>query len=109
MRSIRLSLVLCYLLLLVLSLGAISVLDYQATERGLGTRKNTIGELVAAKYDVRCRVERYKLDHDLLERAKNLGGGVQVEVLFPDFLAQRAYPLIVLGTSVPVPCGQTVG
>jgi heavy metal sensor kinase len=107
MRSIRLSLILCFSLLLVLSLGAISGLVYRTTEHGLQKGQDRIEELLKANYEYRCKQEGDKLDADLLEKAKSLARAVEVEIQFPDVRALRlsvlAGPMAMPGIGSPIP------
>jgi heavy metal sensor kinase len=79
MRSIRLSLVVYFLGLLVVALGVASLLAYRSARRALADKEEAMRENIQRKYDDRCREERDRLDKDLLEQAKALAGRVQVE------------------------------
>ena len=58
MRSIRLSLVVYFLVLLALALGAVSVLVFQTTHRTLLAKRDATRALLDAQYEERCRNER---------------------------------------------------
>jgi heavy metal sensor kinase len=79
MRSIRLSLMLYFLGLLAVALGAASLLVYRNAEQTLADKQRAMEELIQTQYGERCRDEREKFDHDLVTQAQSLGRVVQVQ------------------------------
>jgi heavy metal sensor kinase len=65
MRSIRLSLLVYFLGLLALALGAVSVLVYQTTQQRLEEQKRNAEKLLKAQYDDRASKEQAQLDDKL--------------------------------------------
>src|SRR5262249_23065899 len=78
-KSIRLSLMIYFLALLGLALGAVSVLAYRTAQETLTARKKDATELIQARFDKSCQDEHDKLDAALLEQAERFAGIVQVE------------------------------
>jgi heavy metal sensor kinase len=74
MRSIRLSLVVYFLGLLALALGAVSVLVFQTTHRTLLAKRDATRALLEAQYRERCRKEEAKFDEALLYQAQTVLG-----------------------------------
>ncbi len=72
MKSIRLSLVLYFLVLVALSLGAVSALAYWSTARVVEAREETTRDLLRAQHKRRCDRERHRLDSALLFQARTL-------------------------------------
>jgi heavy metal sensor kinase len=83
MKSVRLSLLLYFAVLLALALGAVSVLVYRQAGDSLKERQQTIEQMLDAKYKERRRLEAARLDKALLTEARNLAGLVQVQVKVP--------------------------
>jgi heavy metal sensor kinase len=83
MRSVRVSLLVYFAVLLALALGAVSALVYGQAERSLEDRQQSIEELLKAKYEERRRLENEKLNDALLAEARNLAGLVQIQVRVP--------------------------
>src|SRR4051812_24349830 len=79
MRSIRLSLLVYFLALLVVALGVASLLVYRSAQRTLEDKEEATSKLVQAKYEERCREERKRLDDGLLEEALSLAGRLQIQ------------------------------
>jgi heavy metal sensor kinase len=72
MKSIRLSLLLCFLILLGLGLGAVSFLTYQNTQQVLQAKEDIQRTFLIAVYDKNCAEEQHKLDDALLNQARAL-------------------------------------
>jgi heavy metal sensor kinase len=79
MRSIRLSLVVYFLALLALALGAVSLVAYQTANGTLLDKKKTTAELIEAQYQEDCRKERARLDDALNTQARTLARLVQFQ------------------------------
>jgi heavy metal sensor kinase len=73
MRSIRLSLLGYFLVLLALALGAVSFLVYQTTERTLDAKEADANKLLREKNEKRLQEQHDKLDLTLLSQARTLG------------------------------------
>lgn len=76
MRSIRLSLIVYFLILLALALGAVSGFVYWTTAQTVAAKQQSTQELLLTQYEERCREERAKLDDALLYQARSLAGGL---------------------------------
>jgi signal transduction histidine kinase len=72
MRSIRLSLMGYFVLLLSLALGAVSVIVYQTTRAALQAKEVKAYELIDARYEERTRSLQEELDDRMLRRAQTL-------------------------------------
>ncbi|MCI0461583.1 MAG: ATP-binding protein [Gemmataceae bacterium] len=72
MRSIRLSLVVYFLVLLAVALGAVSILVHRTAERNLRDRQKEMGDLLRAKHQAH-------LDETLLQEARNIAALVQIQ------------------------------
>ena len=72
MQSIRLSLVVYFLILLAVGLGAVSVVAYQYTRRTLKEKEGIRAELSQLRYENDCRRARDDLDDGLIEQARIL-------------------------------------
>ena len=72
MRSIRLSLLVYFLLLLSVALGVIGWLSYEATRRTLRDKEETARALLRELYENRIRAVGDEYDHGILERAQTL-------------------------------------
>ncbi len=80
MRSIRLSLIIWLLILLILSLGTVFGLVYQTARASLEEKHKTLRQLYQSKHDERCRMEQKKLDDALLYDVRRLASLVEIEV-----------------------------
>jgi heavy metal sensor kinase len=80
MRSIRLSLVVYFLGLLVVALGVASVLVYRSAQRILKDKERAARELIRNQYEQRERQEHKRLDDRLLAQAQLLAQLVKIEV-----------------------------
>ena len=74
MRSIRLSLVVCFLGLLCVALTVASVLLHETAKRTFAAKERAAEALVEARYEERAREARQRLDDRLLAQAKSLAG-----------------------------------
>ena len=72
MRSIRLSLLGYFLVLLALALGAVSFLVYQITEQTLSAKEADANKLLHEKNEKRLQEQHDKLDLTLLSQARAL-------------------------------------
>lgn len=72
MRSIRLSLILCFVAVLTLALGAVSGLHYQTTRATLQAKEKVTQAAAHARYERRCRTEAEQFDAKILHRAQTL-------------------------------------
>jgi signal transduction histidine kinase len=102
MKSIRLSLMLYFLTLLAVALGAVSLLAYRNTQQTLLAKKVTTQELIQTQYQERCRKEELRINDELLGQARTLAAlfKVQVEPTLP--YRSGACELSLL-TSMPSP------
>jgi heavy metal sensor kinase len=80
MRSVRLSLLVYFALLLAGAVAAVSALVYRQAGHSLQERQRSIEAMLKAKYEERRRLEGEKLDESLLAEARNLAGLVQLQV-----------------------------
>jgi len=72
MKSIRLSLILYFLPLIGLALGAMLVLLYQTTDRTLEDRLASRRSLHQANYESKCKTLKEEFDNQILSRAQTL-------------------------------------
>jgi heavy metal sensor kinase len=79
MRSLRLSLVVYFLALLALALGAVSLVAYQTANGTLLDKKKTTAALIETQYQENCRKERARLDDALSTQARTLARLVQFQ------------------------------
>jgi hypothetical protein len=77
MRSIRLSLVVCFLGLLCVALTVASVLLHDTAKRTLVAKEQAAEALAEARYEERAREARQRMDDRLLTQAKSLAGRVR--------------------------------
>src|SRR4051812_38209644 len=77
MRSIRLSLVVCFLGLLCVALTVASALLHDTAKRTLVAKEQAAEALVEARYEERAREARQRMDDRLLAQAKSLAGRVR--------------------------------
>jgi heavy metal sensor kinase len=76
-RSIRLSLVVCFLGLLCVALTVASVLLHETAKRTFAAKERAAEALVEARYEERAREARQRRDDRLLAQAKSLAGRVR--------------------------------
>src|SRR5262249_21931119 len=79
MRSIRLSLMLYFLGLLTLALGAVSPLVYHTVYQTLRVKQEAVAQLVNQRYEERCEEAKRQFDEALMAQAQNLARLVQVQ------------------------------
>jgi heavy metal sensor kinase len=80
MRSIRVSLLLYFLGLLVVALTVASLLVYRSAQRTLADKEEALRDNVQRQYEDRRREERQRFDDGLLEQAQALAGRLQLEM-----------------------------
>jgi heavy metal sensor kinase len=83
MKSIRLSLLIYFALLVALALGAVSALAYHTARQSLRDRQRSLEALLRSKYQERSHQQMQRLDESLLAEARSLGGLVQMQVQNP--------------------------
>lgn len=98
MRSIRLSLLVYFLLLSTAALAAVSWLVYQTTAQSLERRRLDSRRLVETQYQARAAEARAALDRRLLRQAQALASMARSSWLHPEGL----YPLGFIA-AVPLP------
>src|SRR5271165_4888190 len=114
MRSIRLSLVLCILVLLVLSLVTVSGLAYREALISLDAKKAAMHDFLTAKYQEQRRQEIADLDRSLQHDARAIAHAVTLKFEIPDLrslylLGAMSTPAIPQGhLQVPVWCSEAV-
>jgi heavy metal sensor kinase len=102
MKSIRLSLIVYFLVLLAVALGAVSGFVYESTHRSLLSKKATLArllqdkeastsKLVQTQYEDRCREERAKLDEALWSQARTLASLAQSQFQWHRLRLQALY------------------
>lgn len=79
MKSIRLSLVVYFLLLLALALGVISALVYRMASRALWAKEESTRALLIGQHAAQCQAERDQLDEHILRRARTLARLAQAQ------------------------------
>jgi heavy metal sensor kinase len=98
MRSIRLSLIVYFLVLTTVVLGAVSALVYRTTARTLEDRQADARRLIVAQYDRRCAEEAAALDRRIARQAQTIASMAKTVTQHPEGL----YPInLVLGATVP--------
>ncbi|HEY7313091.1 MAG TPA: ATP-binding protein [Gemmataceae bacterium] len=80
MRSIRLSLMVCFLGLLAVALTTASLLVYRNAEQAARQAIGDTEQRIEAQYRERCEKEKARLDADLLAQAQSLTRLVQVQL-----------------------------
>jgi signal transduction histidine kinase len=80
MRSIRLSLVVYFLLLLAVGLGAVSYLYYRTAARALRDKQETNRQLLRTQYSDLKREEKQKFDSELISKTSTLVSLAQSQV-----------------------------
>lgn len=96
MRSIRLSLILCILALLVLSLITVSGLVYREAHYGLEQKADSMKKYLLANHQDSCRIERENLDKALLADAGHLASLVRIQLQFSKMNSNGVFGLGVL-------------
>src|SRR5260370_24948150 len=98
MKSIRLSLMVYFLGLLVLALGTASLLAYQTSYLTLQEKKAATEELINTQYEARCKEENDRLDRRLLDQAERLAQLVAFSIELPMPREERqatTFPLLL--------------
>ena len=80
MRSIRISLLVYFLGLVTLALGATSILVYRSTRQTLHDKEVAIAGLIQAKHEKRRLEEQARFDDELLSKANGLALRARVEI-----------------------------
>ncbi len=76
MKSIRLSLILYFFLLLAVALGGVSLFGYQSTQQALLAKEINTKKLWETQYENSCKAARADFDKELVTRAKALAGKI---------------------------------
>jgi heavy metal sensor kinase len=100
MRSIRLSLVGSFLLLLALALGAVSLLVYRITKETLREKQDIAKELLVAQADHKRKEESANLDNELLAEAHVLASQARFQFERQRGSAQDYLPFALLTTAL---------
>jgi signal transduction histidine kinase len=79
MKSIRLSLMVYFLVLLAVALTVASLLVFRTAEQTLQAKRQATEQLIQAQYRERCREEEARFDDALREQAQSLARFVQVQ------------------------------
>jgi heavy metal sensor kinase len=74
MKSIRLSLIVYFLVLLTAALGAVSWFSYRTTAESLRERQRDAQKMIEAQYETREKAARNELDREILRQARALAG-----------------------------------
>src|SRR5437870_5044936 len=93
MKSIRLSLLLYFLMLVAVALGAVSALAYQGSEGFLKDKEKARAELLNAQYKRACFRENFHLDHALMQQARTLADQVAIQYGWNHTRAPKLGPL----------------
>ncbi|MFL5242048.1 MAG: ATP-binding protein [Gemmataceae bacterium] len=96
MKSIRLSLVGSFLLLLAVALGAVSLLVYRMTKETLGEKQDIAKKLLVAEADHKSKEEAAKLDNELLAEAHVLASQARLQFERQRGSAQDYLPFALL-------------
>lgn len=102
MRSIRLSLISYFLLLLGVALGAVSLLVYQTTRDTLLEKKRAARDLYQAQYKTRVHEVREKLEIELLSCANSLANLARLQMRWD---RRDLHQLFLLG-AIPATLGR---
>lgn len=96
MRSIRLSLVVYFLVLLALGLGAVSGLAYWTTAQIVASRREATEKLLRTQHERRCYRERAKFDKNLVIQAQGLASLAHLQAQGQRWRAPMLAPLGIL-------------
>jgi heavy metal sensor kinase len=98
MRSIRVSLLVYFLGLVIVALGATSLMVYRSTQTTLRDKEGAMAGLIQAKYEERQREEKSRFDDSLLAKANSLAWRSAVTIHVEKLLV---YPCssMLLGTA----------
>src|SRR5437868_1245151 len=105
MKSIRLSLIVYFLVLLALALGTASAFVYETTRNTLAGRKAALQTLLKEKHDHRVQEVRDQFDRDLLAQAWTLGSLAQFQHDWPRGWLLRNYLCLGVLSAAPSPNG----
>jgi signal transduction histidine kinase len=94
MRSIRLSLIVYFLVLLTAALGAVSWFSYRTTSQSLRERQHDSQKMIAAQCEARSQAVRTELDRRILRQAQMMAGMRLVTVHY-----EALYPLGAIGAA----------
>jgi heavy metal sensor kinase len=94
LKSIRLSLVVYFLVLLTAALGAVSCLVYDTTAAAINERRLDARKMIDAQHLARCEEARVTLDRRILRQAQTIAVMARSELIHFEGL----YPLGVMGT-----------
>src|SRR5438128_1377282 len=100
MKSIRLSLIVYFLALLALALGAVGGLAYWTTADIVQARKETTKNLLCNQHERRCSREQRRLDNGLLMQARYLATVAQFQFQGSKTRVPTLAPLGVLTASL---------
>jgi heavy metal sensor kinase len=103
MKSIRLSLLLYFLMLVAVALGAASALAYQSSESFLKAKEEARAELLNSQYKRNCGRTRGHLDRMLMGQARALASQVLIQFTWNHTRIQALAPLVGLS------CGPNPG
>jgi heavy metal sensor kinase len=102
MRSIRLSLVVYFLVLVAIALVATSALGYWTTAENLEKRRDTTRQLVCNRFERRCQREKIELDNILLMQARTMASLAHFQMQSNRFRMPSLAPLgLLTGTLSP--------
>jgi heavy metal sensor kinase len=106
-RSIRFSLILYFLVLLALALGAVSVLSYQASEVSLNQGQEARRDLLKTNFEKDCKEEEERFKTELLNQARLVSreATYQVNAMQRIYAAEAAMTIAGIGGGI-VPEGQ---
>src|SRR5262245_12980715 len=79
MRSIRLSLIFYFLILITVALGAVSWLVYQSAAETVHARQAAAHDLIEEQYEKQCREAREVLDNHLVAQAHYMASKARSE------------------------------
>ncbi|MBY0524398.1 MAG: HAMP domain-containing histidine kinase [Gemmataceae bacterium] len=100
MKSIRLSLVVYFLVLLGLTLGTASALAYWTTAQTVDSRRAATRKLLCEKYQRKCQREKTKMDDNLLAQATTMARLTQFQFQSTRFRVPTLGPLGLLSAGL---------
>jgi heavy metal sensor kinase len=107
MKSIRLSLLVYFLGLLAVALGAVFWLVYRTTSQTLMAKKATTAELIEARYKDRFQVEETKRNQAMLFQAQTLARLLQIQFHWQRLANRDKHVLGLIGAAA-VPNGHVL-
>src|SRR4051812_17159852 len=96
MKSIRLSLIVYFLVLLTGALGAVSWFSYRTTEESLRERQRDSQQMIAAQFAARSEAARTDLDRQISRQARAMAAMPLITVHYE---AVHAASVIALGAT----------